>query len=79
MCTEQKKGRGGEHLHRSFRSVQHVRSYARATHPCAADVTPHEYIAALITDRGVLTAPYDASLVKASMPVAEPKAAEAEA
>ena len=54
---------------RSAREVTHVKEHAiapegvRVAHP-AFDVTPHELITAIITEEGVVQAPYRDNLAK---------------
>jgi methylthioribose-1-phosphate isomerase len=52
---------------RNAREVTHIGNHQLApdgveVHNFAFDVTPHEFIAAIITDRGVARAPYTESL-----------------
>ena len=44
-------------------AIQHQPAAVEAENP-AFDVTPNRYIAAVITERGIATAPYPASLQK---------------
>ena len=60
----------GEHIpieERNAREVTHIREHRLApegvaVHNPAFDVTPHEFITAIITDKGVARPPYTASL-----------------
>src|SRR6202044_1165171 len=64
---------------RSAREVTHVNGVQVTPHGGAIenpafDVTPAKYIAAIVTERGVLRAPFDASIRQMSLaaPAAEP-------